>query len=121
MTISTIQLGSVQLNVGDNTVTSYNKPKPARVVEHQVPGRTNNIYQVMGTDSRVFTITGRIKGSSKDTTKSTLEGYRGDTQTLSDGEFNATVIIESVEIAYDATKPSHYNYTIVCKEYSQSS
>ena len=120
MTISTIQLGSVQLNVGNNTVTTYNKPKDSRIVEHRVPGRTNNIFQVMGQDSRVITISGRLGFSTKDTDRATLVGYRGTTQTLTDGELDITVIVESVDIPIDAGRPTYYAFTIVCKEYEQT-
>ena len=120
MTISIIQLGAVQLNVGDNTVTGFNKPKDSRIAEHRVPGRNNNIYQVMGQDSRNITISGRLSFTTKDTTKATLEGYKGTTQTFIDGEISITVIVESVDIPYDAGQPTFYSFTIVCKEYSQT-
>lgn len=119
MTLSIIQLGSVQLNVANNTVSTYNKPKDSRIVEHRVPGRNNNIFQIMGQDSRVITITGKLASTSRETEKSTLEGYRGTTQAFVDGEIEITVIVMAVDMPNDSATPSSYNYTLTLKEYSQ--
>lgn len=116
MTISDVTLGAVVLTTN---AIEISKPVPQKITEHRIPGRDGNVFQVMGRDAKSIAISGRITGSSRDTTRSTLEGYRGTTQSYSDGEDSITVLVESVNFPRSGTAPGYLSFTLSLKEFEQ--
>ena len=112
--ITSVILGSLTL------LCDYaNTPTPQKIVRIGIPGRSGDIFQVMGTESQSIELRGILRGSGKDADKTTLEGYQGTTQTYNDGVTNCTIIVEYVDVATIGGQPNHYNFTVRGHKYEQ--
>jgi len=113
--ITTVVLGAITVKCG-----YVGKNKRPRIVRVDIPGRDGGLIQEMGNTSKTIELRGMLNGATKDTDKTTLEGYRGTNQTYNDGTDNITVTVEDVNIPTEGGNPNHYNFTIRLVEYSQT-
>ena len=113
--ISSVTLGAITLTCGN-----LRKPEPVKTVPISIPGRNGDIIQSMGKHSKRIELTGILSGASKDTDKTTLEGYKNTTQTYNDGVDNITVFVDDVDVPTTGGQPNHYIFTIELIEYNQS-
>lgn len=112
--ITSVVLGAITLS------TSYlNKPIPNNVAKLDIPGRLGSVFQDMGEQSQEVEIRGVLKGTSKDTDKATLEGYRRQKVTYTDSEESFTMIVTYVDIPTVGGQPNHYTFTIKGYKYDQ--
>jgi hypothetical protein len=113
--ITTVVLGSVTIKC--NVVDKQIVPKIAVI---EIPGREGDLVQNLGNSSKAVRLQGILTGTSKDTDKSTLEGYKGTTQTYTDTDESFTMIVTRVNIPTIGGQPNHYTFTIEGRKYDQT-